>query len=155
MHKIITLIYSVVTPVLNPIIYSLLNRNMKFAFHQVLCVKRITQTLWIGFTKPNDSLYASGKIILFSYPKWLGFIHDHHSPFMLSKIHHVFDHFLIWFKFYKCISLRRLPWDMWQIFSKISIFTSRKVLTFSLFNLCPHNFVIRYELNWLFAFKMT
>ncbi|CAI9176612.1 unnamed protein product [Rangifer tarandus platyrhynchus] len=44
MHKIITLIYSVVTPVLNPLIYSLRNRDMKFALHQVLCGMRIMQT---------------------------------------------------------------------------------------------------------------
>uniref|UniRef100_A0A8C6DRV9 G-protein coupled receptors family 1 profile domain-containing protein n=1 Tax=Moschus moschiferus TaxID=68415 RepID=A0A8C6DRV9_MOSMO len=44
MHKIITLIYSVVTPVLNPLIYSLRNRDMKFALRQVLCAMRIMQT---------------------------------------------------------------------------------------------------------------
>ncbi|XP_045679317.1 olfactory receptor 11H7 [Phyllostomus hastatus] len=44
MHKIITLIYSIVTPVLNPLIYSLRNRDMKFALRQVLCGMRITQT---------------------------------------------------------------------------------------------------------------
>lgn len=44
MHKIITLIYSVVTPVLNPLIYSLRNRDMKFALRQVLCGMRIFQT---------------------------------------------------------------------------------------------------------------
>nr|XP_019574016.1 PREDICTED: olfactory receptor 11H7-like [Rhinolophus sinicus] len=44
MHKIITLIYSVVTPVLNPFIYSLRNRDMKFALHHFLCVMRIIQT---------------------------------------------------------------------------------------------------------------
>ncbi|NP_001378558.1 olfactory receptor 11H7 [Equus przewalskii] len=43
MHKIITLIYSVVTPVLNPFIYSLRNRDMKFALHQVFCRMRIIQ----------------------------------------------------------------------------------------------------------------
>ncbi|XP_028360100.1 olfactory receptor 11H7-like [Phyllostomus discolor] len=43
-HKIITLIYSIVTPVLNPLIYSLRNRDMKFALRQVLCGMRITQT---------------------------------------------------------------------------------------------------------------
>ncbi|KAB0395448.1 hypothetical protein E2I00_003185 [Balaenoptera physalus] len=45
MHKIITLIYSVVTPVLNPLLYSLHNRDMKFALHQILCGIRIIQTL--------------------------------------------------------------------------------------------------------------
>ncbi|EPY76186.1 olfactory receptor 739-like protein [Camelus ferus] len=44
MHKIITLTYSVVTPVLNPLIYSLRNRDMKFALHQILCGMRIIQT---------------------------------------------------------------------------------------------------------------
>ncbi|XP_054421160.1 olfactory receptor 11H7-like isoform X1 [Pteronotus mesoamericanus] len=44
MHKIITLIYSVVTPGLNPLIYSLRNRDMKFALRQVLCGMRITHT---------------------------------------------------------------------------------------------------------------
>ncbi|XP_045679299.1 olfactory receptor 11H7-like [Phyllostomus hastatus] len=44
MHKIITLIYSIVTPVLNPLIYSLRNRDMKFALRQVFCGMRITQT---------------------------------------------------------------------------------------------------------------
>lgn len=44
MHKIITLIYSIVTPVLNPLIYSLRNRDMKFALRRVLCGMRITQT---------------------------------------------------------------------------------------------------------------
>ena len=44
MHKIITLIYSVVTPVLNPLIYSLRNRDMKFALRQVICAMRIMQT---------------------------------------------------------------------------------------------------------------
>ncbi|XP_014700006.1 olfactory receptor 11H7-like [Equus asinus] len=43
MHKIITLIYSVVTPVLNPFIYSLRNRDMQFALHQVFCRMRIIQ----------------------------------------------------------------------------------------------------------------
>ncbi|XP_039080072.1 olfactory receptor 11H7 [Hyaena hyaena] len=43
MHKIITLIYSVVTPVLNPLIYSLRNREIKFALHQVICGIRIIQ----------------------------------------------------------------------------------------------------------------
>ncbi|XP_064148003.1 olfactory receptor 11H7-like [Loxodonta africana] len=44
MQKIITLIYSVVTPVLNPIIYSLRNKDMKYAVHHVLCGMRITQS---------------------------------------------------------------------------------------------------------------
>ncbi|XP_066131316.1 olfactory receptor 11H7-like [Saccopteryx bilineata] len=44
MHKIITLMYSVVTPVLNPFIYSLRNRDMKFALYQILCGMRIIQT---------------------------------------------------------------------------------------------------------------
>ncbi|XP_046930543.1 olfactory receptor 11H7 [Lynx rufus] len=43
MYKIITLIYSVVTPVLNPLIYSLRNREMKFALRQVICGIRIIQ----------------------------------------------------------------------------------------------------------------
>ncbi|KAM5339924.1 olfactory receptor 11H7 [Glossophaga mutica] len=43
MHKIITLIYSTVTPVLNPVIYSLRNRDMKCALRQVLCGMRMTQ----------------------------------------------------------------------------------------------------------------
>ncbi|XP_006877233.1 PREDICTED: olfactory receptor 11H7-like [Chrysochloris asiatica] len=41
MQKIITLIYSVVTPVLNPIIYSLRNKDMKYALYHVLCGMRI------------------------------------------------------------------------------------------------------------------
>ncbi|XP_041594891.1 olfactory receptor 11H7 [Vulpes lagopus] len=41
MHKVITLIYSVVTPVLNPLIYSLHNRDMKFALHQAICGMKI------------------------------------------------------------------------------------------------------------------
>lgn len=44
MHKIITLIYSIVTPFLNPLIYSLRNRDMKSALHQVLCGMRIIQS---------------------------------------------------------------------------------------------------------------
>ncbi|XP_036984572.1 olfactory receptor 11H7 [Artibeus jamaicensis] len=44
MHKIITLIYTIVTPVLNPLIYSLRNRDMKLALRQVLCGMRSTQT---------------------------------------------------------------------------------------------------------------
>ncbi|KAM5339925.1 olfactory receptor 11H7-like [Glossophaga mutica] len=43
MHKIITLIYSTVTPVLNPVIYSLRNRDMKCALCRVLCGMRMTQ----------------------------------------------------------------------------------------------------------------
>ncbi|XP_031791583.1 olfactory receptor 11H7 [Piliocolobus tephrosceles] len=45
MHKIITLIYSVVTPVLNPLIYSLRNKDMKYALHHVFCGMRIIQSL--------------------------------------------------------------------------------------------------------------
>ncbi|XP_063092702.1 olfactory receptor 11H7-like [Cavia porcellus] len=41
MHKIITLIYSVVTPALNPFIHSLRNKDMKFALHQVFCKMEI------------------------------------------------------------------------------------------------------------------
>ncbi|XP_027975262.1 olfactory receptor 11H7-like [Eumetopias jubatus] len=41
MHKIITLMYSVVTPVLNLLIYSLRNKDMKVALHQVICGMRI------------------------------------------------------------------------------------------------------------------
>ncbi|KAM9645863.1 LOW QUALITY PROTEIN: olfactory receptor 11H7-like [Trichechus inunguis] len=44
MQKIITLIYSIVTPVLNPIIYSLRNKEMKFALRNVLCRMRTSQT---------------------------------------------------------------------------------------------------------------
>ncbi|KAM6202046.1 olfactory receptor 11H7-like [Rhynchocyon petersi] len=44
MQKIITLIYSVVTPVLNPIIYSLRNKDMKGALHHVFCGMRIAQS---------------------------------------------------------------------------------------------------------------
>ncbi|KAM5176568.1 olfactory receptor 11H7-like [Callospermophilus lateralis] len=40
-HKIITLIYSVGTPVLNPFIYSLRNKDMKCALHHVICSMRI------------------------------------------------------------------------------------------------------------------
>ncbi|KAL6032479.1 hypothetical protein STEG23_021757 [Scotinomys teguina] len=43
MQKIITLIYSVVTPALNPFIYSLRNKDMKYALHHVFCGKRIMQ----------------------------------------------------------------------------------------------------------------
>ncbi|XP_006883150.1 PREDICTED: olfactory receptor 11H7-like [Elephantulus edwardii] len=43
MQKIITLIYSVVTPVLNPFIYSLRNKDMKYALQHVFCGMRITQ----------------------------------------------------------------------------------------------------------------
>nr|XP_058145457.1 olfactory receptor 11H7-like [Dasypus novemcinctus] len=45
MQKIITLIYSVVTPGLNPLIYSLHNKDMKYALHHVLCGVRIIQYL--------------------------------------------------------------------------------------------------------------
>ncbi|XP_005087541.1 LOW QUALITY PROTEIN: olfactory receptor 11H7-like [Mesocricetus auratus] len=41
MHKIITLIYSVVTPALNPFIYSLRNKDMKYALQHVFFGKRI------------------------------------------------------------------------------------------------------------------
>ncbi|XP_004865128.1 olfactory receptor 11H7-like [Heterocephalus glaber] len=41
MHKIITLMYSVVTPALNPLIYSLRNKDMKFALCHVFCGMRI------------------------------------------------------------------------------------------------------------------
>ncbi|XP_037357808.1 olfactory receptor 11H7-like [Talpa occidentalis] len=41
MHKIITLLYSVVTPVLNPFIYSIRNKDMKFALRQVFCRMRV------------------------------------------------------------------------------------------------------------------
>nr|XP_023396419.1 olfactory receptor 11H7-like [Loxodonta africana] len=44
MQKIITLIYSVVTPVLNPIIYSLRNKDMKYALCHVFCGMRIIQS---------------------------------------------------------------------------------------------------------------
>ncbi|XP_008824780.1 olfactory receptor 11H7-like [Nannospalax galili] len=44
MHKIITVIYSVVTPALNPFIYSLRNKDMKHALHDVFCGMRITQS---------------------------------------------------------------------------------------------------------------
>ncbi|XP_038173622.1 olfactory receptor 11H7-like [Arvicola amphibius] len=45
MHKIITLIYSVVTPALNPFIYSLRNKDMKYALCRVFCGKRVMQNL--------------------------------------------------------------------------------------------------------------
>uniref|UniRef100_G1SYV6 Olfactory receptor family 11 subfamily H member 7/pseudo n=1 Tax=Oryctolagus cuniculus TaxID=9986 RepID=G1SYV6_RABIT len=45
MHKIITLIYAVVTPVLNPFIYSLRNKDMKNALHHILFGMRIFQSL--------------------------------------------------------------------------------------------------------------
>ncbi|XP_049624604.1 olfactory receptor 11H7-like [Suncus etruscus] len=44
MHKIITLIYSVVTPALNPFIYSIRNKDMKLALHKVFCGMVIHQT---------------------------------------------------------------------------------------------------------------
>ncbi|XP_005412098.1 PREDICTED: olfactory receptor 11H7-like [Chinchilla lanigera] len=44
MHKIITLIYSVVTPALNPFIYSLRNKDMKFALRHVFCKMEIFRT---------------------------------------------------------------------------------------------------------------
>ncbi|XP_057642389.1 olfactory receptor 11H7-like [Chionomys nivalis] len=43
MHKIITLIYSVVTPALNPFIYSLRNKDMKYALRRVFRGKRVMQ----------------------------------------------------------------------------------------------------------------
>nr|XP_021494721.1 olfactory receptor 11H7-like [Meriones unguiculatus] len=43
MHKIITVIYSVVTPALNPFIYSLRNKDMKYALRHVFFGKRIMQ----------------------------------------------------------------------------------------------------------------
>ncbi|XP_075387586.1 olfactory receptor 11H7-like [Tenrec ecaudatus] len=43
MQKIITLIYSVVTPALNPIIYSLRNKDMKSALHHIICGMRMIQ----------------------------------------------------------------------------------------------------------------
>ncbi|XP_037691422.1 olfactory receptor 11H7-like [Choloepus didactylus] len=43
LQKIITLIYSVVTPVLNPLVYSLRNQDMKYALHHVLCGMRVIQ----------------------------------------------------------------------------------------------------------------
>ncbi|XP_062947100.1 olfactory receptor 11H7 [Cynocephalus volans] len=45
MHKIITLIYSVVTPVLNPFIYSLRNKDMKYALHHVFRGMQTIQSL--------------------------------------------------------------------------------------------------------------
>ncbi|XP_004644093.1 olfactory receptor 11H7-like [Octodon degus] len=43
-HKVITLMYSVVTPALNPFIYSLRNKDMKFALHHVFCRMENFQT---------------------------------------------------------------------------------------------------------------
>ncbi|XP_013012750.2 olfactory receptor 11H7-like [Cavia porcellus] len=43
MHKIITLMYSVVTPALNPFIYSLRNKDMKFALCHIFCRVEITK----------------------------------------------------------------------------------------------------------------
>ncbi|KAM6181675.1 LOW QUALITY PROTEIN: olfactory receptor 11H7-like [Erethizon dorsatum] len=48
-HKIITLIYSVVTPALNPFIYSLRNKDMKFALLKVFCRLEIIQTSLIRY----------------------------------------------------------------------------------------------------------
>jgi olfactory receptor len=45
MNKIITLIYSVVTPALNPFIYSLRNKDMKYALHHVFFGNSIMQNL--------------------------------------------------------------------------------------------------------------
>ncbi|XP_040825206.1 olfactory receptor 11H7-like [Ochotona curzoniae] len=44
MHKIITLIYAVLTPVLNPFIYSLRNKDMKCALQHVFFRMRASQT---------------------------------------------------------------------------------------------------------------
>ncbi|KAM5234930.1 olfactory receptor 11H7-like [Ctenodactylus gundi] len=44
MHKTITLIYSVVTPALNPFIYSLRNKDMKQALRHVFCGMQISQS---------------------------------------------------------------------------------------------------------------
>ncbi|XP_004584941.2 olfactory receptor 11H7-like [Ochotona princeps] len=44
MHKIITLIYAVLTPVLNPFIYSLRNKDMKCALQHVFFGRRASQT---------------------------------------------------------------------------------------------------------------
>ncbi|CAO2590492.1 Olfactory receptor 11H7 [Lemmus lemmus] len=43
MPKTITLIYSVVTPALNPFIYSLRNKDMKYALRRVFCGKKVMQ----------------------------------------------------------------------------------------------------------------
>ncbi|XP_069896236.1 olfactory receptor 11H7-like [Dipodomys merriami] len=43
-HKIITLIYSSVTPALNPFIYSLHNKDMKYALRHVFCGTRIVHS---------------------------------------------------------------------------------------------------------------
>ncbi|XP_007949306.1 olfactory receptor 11H4 [Orycteropus afer afer] len=43
MQKILTLMYSVMTPLFNPLIYSLRNKDMKFALRNVLCRMRISQ----------------------------------------------------------------------------------------------------------------
>ncbi|KAM9202134.1 LOW QUALITY PROTEIN: olfactory receptor 11H4-like [Dugong dugon] len=44
MQKILTLVYSVMTPFFNPLIYSLHNKEMKFALRHVLCRMRTSQT---------------------------------------------------------------------------------------------------------------
>ncbi|XP_036592518.1 olfactory receptor 11H6-like [Trichosurus vulpecula] len=46
MQKIVTLMYSVVTPLLNPLIYSLRNKDMKNALRKVLGGLKINQSSW-------------------------------------------------------------------------------------------------------------
>ncbi|XP_075387093.1 olfactory receptor 11G2-like isoform X1 [Tenrec ecaudatus] len=41
MQKIVTLFYSVITPLLNPVIYSLRNKDMKSALQNLLCLKYV------------------------------------------------------------------------------------------------------------------
>ncbi|KAM5239411.1 olfactory receptor 11H4 [Hipposideros larvatus] len=43
MQKILTLVYSTMTPLFNPLIYSLRNKDMKLALRSVLCRKRISE----------------------------------------------------------------------------------------------------------------
>ncbi|KAM6202047.1 olfactory receptor 11H4 [Rhynchocyon petersi] len=43
MQKILTLVYSVMTPLCNPLIYSLRNKDMKLALRDVLCRMRVGQ----------------------------------------------------------------------------------------------------------------
>ena len=43
MQKILTLVYSIMTPFLNPLIYSLRNKDMKLALRNVLFGRRISQ----------------------------------------------------------------------------------------------------------------
>lgn len=45
MQKILTLVYSVMTPLFNPLIYSLRNRDMKLALRSILFRMRISQNL--------------------------------------------------------------------------------------------------------------